>query len=121
MTLSATRLVHALGLVGVLHCGLAQAAPIEDAVYLCADTFECGGSHFLRAGASQQQRCASAVSNPNPEITVAVDRVGFLKLIGNLRFDYASDTLPTSVKPGRSLYETAQSNSFDILTEHLTS
>lgn len=119
MTLSTNRLAHGLGLVGVLCCGLAQAAPIEDAVKLRAGTFACGGNHFLRVGGTEQHRSVYVISNPNPEITVALDRVRVFDANGNVLFDFPSDPLPASVKQDLGPYETTQINSFDILTEEL--
>jgi hypothetical protein len=120
MTLSNNRLVHGLGLVGVLCCGLAQAAPIEDAIKLHAGTFACGGNHFLRVGGTEQHRSVYVISNPNSDITVALDRVRVFDANGQVLFDYPIDPLPTSVKPELGPYETTQINSFDILTEELS-
>lgn len=119
MTLSNCRLVHGLGLVGALFCGLAQATPIEDAVKLHSGTFACGGNHFLRVGGTEQHRSVYVISNPNPEITIALDRVRVFDANGQVLFDYPSDALPTSVKLELGPYETTQINSFDILTEEL--
>jgi hypothetical protein len=120
MPLSANRLVHGLRLVGVLSCGLAQAAPIEDAIKLRAGTFACGGNHFSRVGGTEQHRSAYVISNPNREITVALDRVRVFDANGNVLFDYPSDPLPASVKLELGPYETTQIHSFDILTEELS-
>jgi hypothetical protein len=121
MTFSNNRSVHGLGLVGVLCCGLAQAAPINDAIKLRAGTFACGGNHFVRVDDTEQHRSVYVISNPNPEITVALDRVRVFDANGRVIFDYPSDDdLPASVKPELGPYETTQINSSDILTEELT-
>ena len=121
MTLSTNRLARELGLMGVLCCGLAQAAPIEDAIKLRAGTFACGGNHFLRVGGTEQHRSVYVIRNPNPEIAVALDRVRVFDANGNVLFDFPNDPLPASVKPDLGPYETTQINSFDILNEELTS
>ena len=121
MTLSTNRLARVLGLVGVLCCGLAQAAQIENAIKLRAGTFACGGNHFLRVGGTEQHRSVYVISNPNPEITVALDRVRVFDANGKVLFDFPNDALPASVKLELGPYETTQINSFDILIEELTS
>ena len=121
MPLSTNRLVHGLGLVGVLCCGPAQAAPIEDAMKLRAGTFACGGNHFIRVSGTEQHRSVYVISNPNPEIAVALDRVRVFDANGNVLFDFPDDPLPASVKLELGPYETTQINSFDVLTEELTS
>ena len=121
MTLSTNRLVHGLGLVGILCCGFAQAVPIEDAINLRAGTFACGGNHFSRVSGTEQHRSVYVISNPNPDITVALDRVRVFDANGNTLFDFPNDPLPASVKLELGPYETTQINSFDILTTELTS
>ena len=120
MTFSNNRSVHGLGLVGVVCCGLAQAAPIEDTVQLRAGTFACGGNHFVRVSNTEQHRSVYVISNPNAEITIALNRVRVFDANGNLLFDFPSDPLPASVKLEIGPYETTQINSFDMLTEELT-
>lgn len=121
MTLSTNRLARGLGLVGMLCCGLVQAAPIEDAVRLRAGTFACGGNHFSRLGGTEQHRSVYVISNPNPRVTVTLDRLRLFDANGNLLFDFPDDALPDSVKPQLGPYETTQINSFDILNDELTS
>jgi len=119
MTLSTNQLARGLGLVGALCCGLSQAVPIEDAIKLRAGTFVCGGNHFVRVDGTEQHRSVYVISNPNPEITVALDRVRVFDANGQVLFDYPSDALPKNVKPELAPYETTQVNSADILTEEL--
>ena len=99
MTLFTIRLVHGLGLVGALCCGLAQAASIEDAIKLRADTFACGGNHVLRVADNEQLRSSVyVIKNPNPEVAFALDRVRVFDAYAKLLFDFPNDQLPANVE-----------------------
>lgn len=99
MTLSANRLVHGLGLVGVLCCGFAQATLVEDAVQLRAGTLACVGNHCLRVADDEQLRSIYVINHPNPDVTVALDRVRIFDAYGRVPCGCPNDEPPATGEP----------------------